>query len=67
MRSKEQGREEGSEEGGWTPGREEGPGRWPPEVARFRMNTLLTVKGSSAASSSSSTSGSHFSAHTSLL
>lgn len=34
---------------------------------RFRMNTLQTGKGSSAASSNSSTSGSHFSAHTSLL
>lgn len=35
MRSKEQGREEASKEGGWTPGREEGPGRWPPEVAQI--------------------------------
>lgn len=35
MQSKEQGREEASKEGGWTPGREEGPGRWPPEVAQI--------------------------------
>lgn len=34
---------------------------------RFPMNTVLTVRGSGAASSNSSTSGSHFSAHTSLL
>lgn len=33
--SKEQGREEGRAEGGGTPGREEGPGRWPPEVAQI--------------------------------
>ena len=37
------------------------------KLPRFHMNTLLTVKGSSVASSNSSTSGSHFSAHTSLL
>lgn len=39
----------------------------PPEVAQIPMNTLLTVKGGRAASSNSSTSGSHFSAHISLL
>lgn len=45
----------------------EGPGCWPPEVAQILMNTQLTVKGSRTASSNSSTSGSHFSDHTSLL
>lgn len=48
-------------------GLEEGTGCWPPEVAQIPMNTLLTVKGGRAASSNSSTCGSHFSAHISLL